>query len=387
MGTLWRLSRSSEVTFPGMVTRRRTQPPPTRVGDSVRAPLRRRHPAFGHLAGDARLACARTARAWRRLAFLGPATLLLLLLVAPVTATTPAASPVATPAPGLVTLPNGRQLYLECRGTGSPTVILEAGYRSPATVWSDDLLQPDDPREMVFAGVAKFTRVCLYERPGVAAVIDGELVPSRSATVPMPRTVEDIVNDLHLLLATAEIPGPYILVGHSLGGLMVRLYAATYPDEVAGMVLVDPFAGELQDHLSPAEWDAFLRVNAEFPTEMAAYPAYETIDFASASASLAAAPPLPPLPLVVIARGRPLGVPEAALGFDPATLEAAWRAAVTDVAALSPLGRLTIAAESEHYVQLDEPEIVINAIGRVVTALREPGAYQPPADPAATPTS
>src|SRR5688572_29407841 len=69
---------------------------------------------------------------------------------------------------GLVDI-GGRSLYLDCRGVGSPTVVLEAGYRSPAKVWTDDLLQPDSPREMVLPGIASLTRVCAYERPGVAA--------------------------------------------------------------------------------------------------------------------------------------------------------------------------------------------------------------------------
>jgi pimeloyl-ACP methyl ester carboxylesterase len=286
---------------------------------------------------------------------------------------------------GLVEIGDGRRLYLECRGSGSPTVRLEAGYRSPATVWSDDLVFPDNPRTMVFDGVASFTRVCLYERPGVAAILDGSLHPSRSDPVPMPRTVESIVADLHALLQAAAVPGPYVLVGHSLGGLMVRLYQATYPDEVAGLVLVDAFPEQLRDHLTPEQWEIFLDVNAIMPPEMANYADYETIDFAAATASMAqaaAAHPLPPLPLFVLARGRPLGPTEEQLGFPPEDLETAWRTAEEDLAALSPQSRFQVAAESAHYIQLDEPELVIRAIARVVTAVREPGAYQPAATPA-----
>jgi pimeloyl-ACP methyl ester carboxylesterase len=285
---------------------------------------------------------------------------------------------------GLVDIGDGRRLYLACKGSGSPTVLLEAGYRSPATVWSDDLLFPDDPRTMVFEGVASVTRVCLYERPGVAAVLDGDLVPSRSDPVPMPRTVESIVTDLHTLLEVAEVPGPYVLVGHSLGGLMVRLYQATYPDQVAGLVLVDAFPEQLREHLTPEQWDTFLAVNAILPPEMADYADYETIDFAAATESMAqaAAQPLPPLPLFVLARGLPLGPTEEQLGFPPADLETAWRAAAEDLAALSPRSRFQVAQDSAHYIQLDEPELVIQAIARVVTAVREPGAYQPTATPA-----
>jgi pimeloyl-ACP methyl ester carboxylesterase len=291
---------------------------------------------------------------------------------------------------GLVEIGDGRRLYLECRGRGRPTVLLEAGYRSPATVWSDDLVFPDSPRTMVLAGVAGFTRVCLYERPGVAAVLDGDLRPSRSDPAPMPRTVEAIVADLHALLRAAEVPGPYVLVGHSLGGLMVRLYQATYPDEVAGLVLVDAFPEQLRDHLTPEQWRTFLAVNAVMPAEMASYAGYETIDFAAATESMAqaaAAHPLPPLPLFVLARGQPLGPTEDQLGFSPEALEAAWRAASVDLAALSPRSRFMVAPESAHYIQLDEPELVIGAIARVVTALREPGAVWPGATPATSTSS
>ncbi len=280
---------------------------------------------------------------------------------------------------GLVDIGGGRRLYLECRGSGRPTVILEAGYRGPATVWSDDLVFPDDPRTMVLDGVASFTRVCLYERPGVAAILAGGLAPSRSDPVPMPRSVEAIVADLHTLLAVAEVPGPYVLVGHSLGGLMVRLYQATYPEQVAGLVLVDAFSELVPEHLSADDWAAFLALNAMRPAEMAGYVDYETIDFAAAVASMAQAATAQPLPLFVLARGLPLGVSEEALGFSPDRFEAAWREAQDDLAGVSPLARFAVAEASAHYIQLDEPELVIRAIARVVTAVREPGAYRPPA--------
>ena len=85
-----------------------------------------------------------------------------LWLAVPAIATTQDASPVVTPAvPGALVGVGDRRLFLSCQGTGSPTVILEAGYRSPATVWSDDLLQPERPRTMVLEGIAAATRVCL----------------------------------------------------------------------------------------------------------------------------------------------------------------------------------------------------------------------------------
>ncbi len=317
------------------------------------------------------------------------ALLALLLLGLAATAAAPAtaarqATPVATPSAaegdfaGLVDIGGGRRLWLECRGSGGPTVILEAGYRSPATVWTDNLLQPDQPREMVLEGVARFTRVCAYERPGVAAVIDGRLVPSRSDPVPMPRTAESVVADLHALLRAADVSGPYVLVGHSLGGLFVRLYAATYPDEVVGMVLVDAYSEGIEPLLTPAEWASYQRVINAVSPEVADYRDYETVDFDAASAAMAAAAaahPLGDVPLVVLAHGQPFGLTEDELGFPPEKLETAWRAAQEGLARLTPDARFEVAAESSHYIQLQQPELVIDAVRAVVDAVRDPASW------------
>lgn len=300
---------------------------------------------------------------------------------------TPIASPVAASGDfaGLVDIGGGRRLYLDCRGRGRPTVVLEAGYRSPATVWSEDLVDPSSRRTMVLPGVSRFTRVCAYERPGVAALLEDGLHPSRSDPVPMPRTAQSVVADLHALLHAAGVPGPYVLVGHSLGGLFVRLYAATYPDEVVGIVLLDAWSESLEQLLTPAEWAAYVRLNAAVPPEMADYPDYERIDFAAASAVMrraAADHPLRPMPVVVLAHARPFGVTAEELGFAPEALERAWRAAQEELATLVPNAHFAVATESAHYVQLDQPELVIAAIRQVVEAVRDPSTW---AMPQATP--
>src|SRR5262249_24546808 len=94
---------------------------------------------------------------------------------------------------GLVDIGAGRRLYLECRGAGSPVVVLEAGYRSSARSWSEDLDPSGAPRTMVLPGVAVFTRVCAYDRPGTVATFNDNVRPSRSDPVPMPRTAPDAV--------------------------------------------------------------------------------------------------------------------------------------------------------------------------------------------------
>jgi pimeloyl-ACP methyl ester carboxylesterase len=310
------------------------------------------------------------------------AVLALLLASAAMTAARGVAAPALPVAQGdfagLVDA-GGRRLYLECRGAGSPTVILEAGYRSPATVWSDDLYQPERPRTMVLDGVAAVTRVCAYERPGAPAVLDEDLHPSRSDPVPQPRTAEAVVADLHTLLQTAGVPGPYVLVGHSLGGAFVRLYAATYPADVVGLVLVDAWYEGLQELLTPEQWAAYVRVVSEVPPEVAAYRELETLDFAATSATMrraAAAQPLPAMPLAVLDHGQPFGLSDDQLGFSADALEAAWRAAQERLATLVPRARYSVARESGHYIQLQQPALVTEAIRQVVAGVQAPDTWE-----------
>jgi pimeloyl-ACP methyl ester carboxylesterase len=285
----------------------------------------------------------------------------------------------------------GRSLHLECRGSGSPTVILEAGFRTRADLWMDDLIQPEAPRTMVLPGVAQFTRVCAYDRPGTATVSDGELLPSRSDAVPMPRTAQDAVSDLHALLEEAAVPGPYVLVGHSYGGLFVRLYAATYPDEVVGMVLVDAFSETLRDEMTTEQWRAYDEIFQPVPAELADY---SDLEFTDLDASLdqmldaAAVSPLRSIPLVVMSRGQVMAMPaDLPGGLSGALLEAAWQSAQEGLAGLLPDARHVIATESEHYIQLQQPELVIDAVRDVVDAVRDPASWHERSRDTASPSA
>lgn len=124
----------------------------------------------------------------------------------------------AYPPPGKLVDVGGYRLHINCTGKGGPSVILDSGLGGNSLEWS--LVQPE---------VAKFTHVCSYDRAG----------QGWSEESPLARTSQSIVDELHILLHEAEIPEPYILVGHSSGGINMRLYASRYPNEVAGMVLVD----------------------------------------------------------------------------------------------------------------------------------------------------
>jgi pimeloyl-ACP methyl ester carboxylesterase len=283
---------------------------------------------------------------------------------------------------GLVDI-GGRSLYLECRGSGSPAVILEAGFRTRADVWTDDLIQPDAPRTMVLPGVATFTRVCAYDRPGTATVIDGALRPSRSDPVSMPRTALDSVHDLHALLEAATVPGPYVFVGHSYGGMLGRLYASTYPDEVVGMILVDAFSEGLEDQMTTVQWTAYEGLFQPVPDALADYEDLEFTDLdlsASQVREATAVSPLRPLPLVVLSRGQVMQMPaDLPGGLTGEGLEQAWIAEQDRLADLLPDARHVIAHESEHYVQLQQPELVIAAVREVVAAVRDPANWATPA--------
>ena len=130
----------------------------------------------------------------------------------------------------------GYCLHIHCTGekrAGQPTVILESGYADWSIGWRK--IQPQ---------VAAFARVCSYDRAGF-----GWSDPS-----PYPRTPQQIVRELHELLHCACEPGPYLLVGHSLGGVFTRLYASFYPEEVAGMLWIDSAAAEMPRYMPLWPW-------------------------------------------------------------------------------------------------------------------------------------
>jgi pimeloyl-ACP methyl ester carboxylesterase len=309
-------------------------------------------------------------------------------------ATSAAASPVATgDFSGLVDI-GGRKLYLECRGQGSPTVILEAGAYGRADVWSRDNLHPAGARTMVLPGVAAFTRVCAYDRPGTIGEVNPDLdphgplfFPSRSDPVPQPRTTRDKVADLHALLRAADVRGPYVLVAHSSGGLVVRLYASMYPDEVVGMVLLDSTHEDVwlrfQEALNPTQWAEFEAITVTNQKLLDTYPEGERwytaplVDDATTGQvrQSRANTPLRPIPLVVLAHGIPFAAPFP--GWPSDKMEGIMTASQEDLAKLVPNAHYAIATKSGHNIHQDQPELVIAAIREVVEAVRNPSTWIP----------
>ena len=273
----------------------------------------------------------------------------------------------ATDFSGLVAIDGGRKLYLDCRGQGSPTVILEAGLRNRGDIWS---AKPDQG-EAVMAAVASFARTCAYDRPGTTLGVDQF---SRSNPVAQPRTAADAVADLHALLAAADIPPPYVLVGHSTGGLMIRLFASTCPDEVKGLVLVDAISEGVKAAMTPAEWATYDRlILVQAPRQIAGYKGLETIDFDKSFAEIKSVAPLQPMPLIVISKGKPFALPSDLPEGMPAMVENAWVAGQSYLAGLLPDTPHRTAAQSSHYIEIEQPQIVIDAIKQVVDEVRAEG--------------
>ena len=285
---------------------------------------------------------------------------------------------------GLVDIGGGRRMYLQCRGQGGPTVVLLSGGGNTGGAWT--VLPDQVAPPAVLPGVAAFTRVCAYDRPGTALDADPPDDRSRSDPIPQPTTAEAMVADLHALLTAAGVPGPYVLAGHSFGGLVARLYAATYPDEVVGLVLVDPFSEAVRAALTPDQWQTWLATNGVPPPDLlATYPEVERIDIDASADEMeraAAAQPLRPLPLVVLSAGRTGEMtPEQAAALPPGypeALMAALKANAAFVGTLLPDARVVSVADSGHYIQGEHPELVIDAIRQVVDAVRDPARWATP---------
>jgi pimeloyl-ACP methyl ester carboxylesterase len=319
----------------------------------------------------------------------GTASAVLALVL--VTVASVAAQGTAPPAPpaaqgdfaGLVDI-GGRRLYLECRGTGSPTVVLEDGAASGADLWSVDLLEPVGHRTMVLPGVAAFTRACAYDRPGITLNVNPAVdplapadraFPSRSDPAPMPRSAGDVVADLHALLPAAGVPGPYVLVGQSFGGLIVRLYASAYPDEVVGLVLVDAAHEEVypawEALVGPARWAEMMNLSGQPPAGLEDYQDFERLDVERSVAQgrqARTSAPLRPLPLAVLAHGR-AGDLMADGRVDE--FEQMWLGLQQNLAALVPRARFTVASQSGHTIQQEQPALVTEAIRQVVAGVRD----------------
>src|SRR4051812_1192609 len=193
-------------------------------------------------------------------------------------------TPQAVLGPGrLVDIGGGRSLYLRCSGSGSPTVVLEAGYGATTDTWS-----------AVEPALGRITRTCAYDRAGLG----------NSTAIPGVHDAGDEVADLSRLLQHAGVRPPYVVVGHSYGGLLARLFAGTNRGQVGGVVLVDPIGSDFERRL--LQWwrsqPAAVRRKLPRPKPNAVT---DGVDFAAGAALARRVESLGDLPLVLISRGLP----------------------------------------------------------------------------------
>jgi pimeloyl-ACP methyl ester carboxylesterase len=311
------------------------------------------------------------------------AATILSFMVAGCSGTTPSAAIPSAAAPSSAALPSaaaspktdlvtdvdvgGRTLHLVCVGpldTGEPTVVFEAGLGSPFVAWSD-----------VLSAMQSSHRVCAYDRAGLGAS------PPAPETA---RTSKDIAADLHKLLTTADLDGPYVMVGHSFAAWPLAVYASQYPDDVAAVVLVDPRGPKVS-----AEWRDALPAPAPAASEHPAVAANRdelgafetdpsmnqehlqmTESAAEANAVLDAEGPLfGDRPLVV------LGAADTHTSWSdlPADLvpvfDKVWLDGQKALAAESTAGSFVSVPDSNHEIQVDQPAVVVDTIEGILAAL------------------
>ena len=278
---------------------------------------------------------------------------------------------------GPVDIGGGRSVYLTCSGEsrdGDPTVVLVSGYHDSSDVWTQsDVLSVigSAAGPPVFEGVSATHRVCAYDRPGTVRYVEGTPLTDRSSPVPQPRTAEDIVAELSAVLSAGEVAWPYILVGHSLGGLIVRLYAHTHPDQVRGVVFVDAFSPTVPALFGP-QWPSYRDELLNPPIDQLPIPSMhspesERVDLDASVAQVLSAPPLPPMPLAVLTKTESFAGLQSLPGLPAEDVNRVYEKAQDDLVALEPATPHTFATGSDHYIQFSQPDLVVSSTELVIS--------------------
>ena len=236
-------------------------------------------------------------------------------------------------------------LHVRCLGKGSPTVVLDSG---PGDMWIT--------WQRVMFDVAKFTRVCAYDRAGLGD----------SSRGPKPRTSQQMANELAALLDKVKIQGPYVLVSHATSNWIDRLYTAQHSDQVSALVFVSPFH---EDIISGT-----LAIYSSNPTELASTrqqianqgEGQSVDDWLTSADQVRAAGTLGDLPLVLVARGK-IEAPSDLYGKQ---LNAMLAKQEQQLLALSTNSTRLVADKSGHFIQRDQPQTVVEAIRLAIEKIK-----------------
>lgn len=272
------------------------------------------------------------------------------------------------PPPGSMLDVGGHRLHLLCSGEGKPTVIFEAGLGESALGWA-----------RVQRDLARSARVCSYDRAGMAWSDEG----------PAPRTAGNGANELHALLDASGEPGPYLLVGHSIGGLFTLRFGAAYPQKVAGIVLVDP-SDPKAIRTAGYPWPAIMQARVQ--GVLAELGVLRVFGRSIVPAAVGVTPPpevLEAVPILYGPRSQATSVAELeasltsadevladeATGYlatqrlvviSAADDSADTRAEQERLARLSKNGRHLVARRGGHYVHYDDPDLVVDAVRALI---------------------
>jgi pimeloyl-ACP methyl ester carboxylesterase len=299
--------------------------------------------------------------------------------------------------PGQMYQVNGHQMRIACTGSGSPTIVLDAGPGNDGLIWGG--VQP---------ALAKTTRVCSYDRAGFGW----------SEALPPPRDADHIADELHGLLAAAKIGGPIVLMGHSISGIYIRDYATRYPAEVAGLIFVDGstplqernpafkavFAKKPFDWIQTLQRRALLSLGiprlsgacsqgfpgfdasaARLQAEDLCHLQWNAIDaemesFGRSGMETIHTRPYGALPILIFSQDTA----KAAAGGEPPDVAKAWNQMQEDLKKLSTHSRRVIAKGGTHYIQLDRSELIEREVPLFIEQIR--GTVSPPENYGSTTT-
>ena len=289
------------------------------------------------------------------------------------------------PAPGQTYNVDGRKMYMECTGSGSPTIVLDAGLGHDSVIWAK--VQP---------ALAKTTRVCAYDRAGFGL----------SEARPAPRDADHIAAELHGLLIQANVARPIVLMGHSIAGIYMRDYAARYPEDLAGLVFVDGSTPLQQDNpafkaaagtgLPP--WYILMLGKAAFlagiprltgrcsshtpgPDDQAAQLQAEDFCELHVNSSISEVRSMEQSGLETVHSGPYGDLPILIFSHDPAKsmptedaaqkkVDAVWSQMQEDIKKLSTRSRRIIAKNSGHYVQTDRADLIDKEVPLFIEQIR-----------------